>query len=478
MGSKIKTNNLASLAGLAVIALHSHAASAAQTVCTPAWTSSESDNTTALQDAIDTCGKAGTAALPGLVELKADGSTTTAQIRSVTLASNIVLNIAAGFTLRGPNPSDVGYTGKASTSPPNMLGGSGLSNVTINGAGTLDGNGAAYWAIFNKGGSYSKQERQRIIELTGANLKIGANFSDTGVNQAGVTFPTATNATTAALKIKDSPKEQVTIESGSSNIIIDGVWIYAPTGRANLGTGSDKNVAPNTDGIDLIGVNPTGSGTALVQNCLIDTGDDDIAIKSNTTSDPTHNVTVKNCVMGGGHGLSIGGQETGGVVNTVASNIWFKGTDFGFRIKTDNSSKDSGTTNGASYSNSCMLGVGEPILLTYLYNGSSSGGESPTIEAVTFNNIVAVAGATPGQSAILGQITGLADDPLSKNISIINSMITGTDAERFTVTDGTLSLGAKSIVATTADTGGKVTSTSDTGPTIACPSTIEIPEQQ
>jgi polygalacturonase len=453
------------------------AAAAGQTVCTPTWTTSESANTTALQSAIDTCSAAGTATLPGLVKLAAQSGISTAQIAPVTLKSNIVVKVEAGFTLKGPDPADVGYTGTGSSAAPPLLGGSHVSNVTITGTGVIDGNGQAYWDIFNQGGSFMNQDRPRIIKLTGTGLKVGANFSNTGQSIEGVTFPTWTNRTTRALKIKNSPKMHVTFESGSSNILVDGVWIFAPTGRADLGTGTNKNIAPNTDGIDLIGVNSSNLGTAVVQNCLIDTGDDDIAIKSNSKTFPTYNVSVRNCVFGGGHGLSIGGQETGGVFNTAVTNVWFKGTDFGFKVKTDNSSKDSGVTNGATYTNSCMLDVGEPIQLTYNYNGSASGGQPPTVENISYDNIVATSASTQGVSAILGEVFGLVDDSLWRNIKITNSRITGSDAQPFTVTYGVLNLGTHSNVATMTGAGGSVVAIADRGPRLFCPEFIVIPRQ-
>jgi polygalacturonase len=453
-------------------------AAAGQTVCTPTWTSSESANTTALQSAINTCSAAGTAALPGLVVLSVQNGISTSQITSVTLKSNIVLKVEAGFTLKGPNPADVGYTGTGSGTPASILSGSGLSNVTITGTGVIDGNGEAYWNIYNQGGSYTSQDRPRIIKVTGTGLQVGANFSNTGQNIAGVTFPTSSNSTTNALKIKNSPKMHVTFESGSSNILVDGVWIYAPTGRASLGTGSNKNIAPNTDGIDLSGVNSSNLNTAVVQNCVIDTGDDDIAIKSSSTTYPTYNVSVRNCVFGGGHGLSIGGQETGGVFNTAVTNVWFKETDYGFKVKTDNSSKDSGTTNGVTYSDSCMLNVGEPIQLTYNYSGSSSGGHPPTIENVSYDNVIATSASTQGVSAILGQVYGLVDDSLWQNIKITNSSIAGSGATPFNVTYGVLNLGTHSTVATTTGTGGSVVAIADSGPTLSCPTSIVIPTQQ
>jgi polygalacturonase len=460
------------MAVAAGVLLAANPASAAQTVCTPKWVGSENTDTTLLQAAIKTCSAAGTAALPGLVDLAANASIVKAQITSVTLASNIVIKVEHGFTLQGPNPADVGYTGTGSSSPPVTLKGSGLSNVTITGSGVIDGNGASYWALFNKGGSFENQSRQKLIAISGNGIKIGANFNNTGQSSTTVTFPTSSNSTVNALTIKNSPKENLAIESGSSNVLIDGVWIYAPTGRANLGSGSNKNVAPNTDGIDIIGTN-----TATVRNCLVDTGDDDVAIKSNAGSTTTVNVTVQACVIGGGHGLSIGGQEASGVSTVNVTNVWFKGTDFGFRIKTDNSSTDSGITNGVTYQNSCMLNVGEPVLFTYNYNGSSSGGHPPTIENVTVDNLIATAASTAGVSATLGAIDGLTDDLMNRNLVIKQTRITGSGAKPFLVTFGTLVLGSASTVATSTGTNGTVLRTTDTAPTVSCPSSITLPAQ-
>ncbi|MDR3436369.1 glycosyl hydrolase family 28 protein [Telmatospirillum sp.] len=495
------------------------AGSATQTICAPKWvnaahaapyTSAIIANTTLLQAAITSCGAAGTASLPALVDLKANGSIATAQISSVNLASNIVIKVEAGFTLLGPTAAQAGYTGTGSSSAPAMLfgkdgNGKAANNVTLTGTGTIDGNGASWWAIYNQGGVYTAQSRPKFIDFYGSNIRVGANFDNLGNQVTGVTFPTATNDTTNTLKIKNAPMPHLEFESGSSNTIVDGVWIYAPPGRANLGTGTMKNVAPNTDGIDIVGVNDTPGHalTSIVQNCVIDVGDDNIAIKSNKAALATgatsgsggavYNVAVRNCVFGGGHGLSIGGQETGGVYNVTATNVHFRGTDFGLKVKTDNTAKDTGIINGVSYANVCMQNVAEPIQLTYLYaQGASSSalGTPPLIENIVYDNIVATnTSSATSQKVLLGEVTGsdpssakytTAVDLISNNIRITNSSITGpAGTAPFLVTDGTLQIGKNSIVATATGTGGTVTATlADVGPTVVCPATITIPAQQ
>ncbi|MDJ1167796.1 glycosyl hydrolase family 28 protein (plasmid) [Burkholderia gladioli pv. gladioli] len=451
----------------AALALSTFAALAAQTpahatTCSPQWSSSASTNTANLQAAIKSCSASGTSSSPGLVDLSANNGVSTAVITSVTLASNIVLKLEKGFTLKGsPNqPADSA-----------MLTGSGLSNVTITGTGAIDGDGQSYWTAAVGGNNTA---RPKLISVTGSGLNIGSNFTDAGKPQSIVTFPTSSNSTSNALIIRNSPKEQLVIESGSKNVTIDGVWIYANPNRNSSG----DDLAPNTDAIDLI-----GTQSATVQNCLLDTGDDDIAIKSNSGGAATSNVTISQCVVGGGHGISIGGQEAAGttlaqpgVSQITVSNVQFSGTDYGYRIKTDQTSKDSGATTGVKYTNTCMRNVQQPFLFTYAY-ASGTGGALPLIANVTIDNIIAT--ATKQQGAIVGLSDDLMGVPSSGNtgIAMTNAQITGGSA--FSVTNGELQLGSHSSVTTSVvGTNGTVKPiTSDSGATVSCPSSITIPAQ-
>jgi polygalacturonase len=124
----------------------------------------------------------------------------------------------------------------------------------------------------------------------------------------------------------------------------------------NLGLRYDKNVtvsnyrvvnpsnSPNTDGID-----PVGTRYLTVTDADIDTGDDNIAIKSglpgvppgayyappyNLPRVPTSNVSVYRSVFRRGHGLSVGSETVNGIQHIRANYVQFLGTDNGFRIKT------------------------------------------------------------------------------------------------------------------------------------------------
>ena len=83
----------------------------------------------------------------------------------------------------------------------------------------------------------------------------------------------------------------------------------------------------NTDGIDLVGTN------CLIQNCVISTGDDNIALGTSSQNVPTSNILVTNCTFGDGHGMTIGSNTEGGVSNLVVINCTFNGTDYGIRMR-------------------------------------------------------------------------------------------------------------------------------------------------
>ena len=66
--------------------------------------------------------------------------------------------------------------------------------------------------------------------------------------------------------------------------------------------------APNTDGIDPSGWN------YLITNCIIDTGDDNIAIKPGSSRTPGNkNFLGQNCQFLHGHGMAVGSGSAGGL---------------------------------------------------------------------------------------------------------------------------------------------------------------------
>ena len=109
----------------------------------------------------------------------------------------------------------------------------------------------------------------------------------------------------------------------SSQIHVDGIKI------AGCGKSS-----PSTDGIDI-----DSCDHVLVENCETSCNDDSICIKSGRDADgyrvgrPCHHITVQNCKIHAGFGVTIGSEVSGGVHDILLKQLQYHGTDCGFRIK-------------------------------------------------------------------------------------------------------------------------------------------------
>jgi polygalacturonase len=126
--------------------------------------------------------------------------------------------------------------------------------------------------------------------------------------------------------------------------------------------------SPNTDAFDL-----ESCRNVSISDCTMATGDDLVTIKSGTDEvgrrmgKPTENVTVTNCTMLWGHGAIVPGSETaGGTRNVSVSNCVFRGTDRGFRLKTQDGR--GGVVDGLVVSNIVMQDVYEPFRIHMYYN--------------------------------------------------------------------------------------------------------------
>ncbi|WP_339710717.1 glycoside hydrolase family 28 protein [uncultured Kriegella sp.] len=195
----------------------------------------------------------------------------------------------------------------------------GKENIAITGKGKLDGNGQVWWPW--------KNDQPGMAELFKMG-KAGTPIEDRrfGTVEDGVRPPFV-----QFIKSKNVYMEGVTLLDGPS-------WMIHPVECTNLifKNLTLKSHGPNNDGID-----PDMSKNILIEDCILDVGDDNIAIKSGRDEEawrigvPSENIIVRGCTALRGHGgLVIGSEMSAGVKNVLVENCNFKKTDRGIRFKT------------------------------------------------------------------------------------------------------------------------------------------------
>ncbi|MGH8024348.1 MAG: glycoside hydrolase family 28 protein, partial [Limisphaerales bacterium] len=158
------------------------------------------------------------------------------------------------------------------------------------------------------------------------------------------------------ITLQNSPKFHF-VPDDCDGVLVSNVIVLAPGGAAN------------TDAID-----PSDCRNVLITRCRIDTGDDDVAIKSGHRLPgrefASENITVSNCVFLHGHGMSIGSETLGGVRNVTVSHCVFDGTDNGLRIKSERGK--GGLVENIVYEDIRMTHVDPAVTFTCYYMGNSS----------------------------------------------------------------------------------------------------------
>ncbi len=169
-------------------------------------------------------------------------------------------------------------------------------NVRITGDGAIDGQGAFWW----------DKVKNRSLEHSRPYL---------------VCFSNCAHVTIENVTLKNSPCWTVH-PLRCDDVSIRGLRIKNPPD------------SPNTDGI-----NPDACRDVRISDCVIDVGDDCIAIKSGTQHTPDRRacerIIITNCHFLHGHGgIVIGSEMSGGVRNVLVSDCVFYETDRGVRLKT------------------------------------------------------------------------------------------------------------------------------------------------
>jgi polygalacturonase len=197
---------------------------------------------------------------------------------------------------------------------------------------------------------------------------------------------------------QNSPMWQI-VPYYSDDVVFRNVKVLAPT------------TSHNTDGID-----PFSSSHVVIDHVLIDTGDDNVAIKSGQPNSPgpdapSTDITITDCTFLNGHGLSIGSEVSGGVQRVLVERVHFKGTGTGIRIK---SNRDRGGDIGPlSYNDLDMEDVATAILITEFYPKIPTSIEPAPITRLTprFHDIT-ISNVRARGSKDAAVVVGLPESPI------------------------------------------------------------------
>jgi polygalacturonase len=253
-----------------------------------------------------------------------------------SLCSSLDLHLEAGAIIQAldtfaalglPDPASLTTQAEADSAfrPARpLIGGERLHDVALTGPGTIDGNGQHWWDWSERAAQHQHGRlfirRPHLIAMR-------------GVTRLHVADLTLSNSSMFHL-----------VPSDVTDLTIERVKIRAPYN------------APNTDAID-----PGPGSRFWIHDCDIDTGDDDIVIKSGGSDILIENNTIRH-----GHGISIGSPTANGVHNMLVRNCTFEGTVVGIRIKSMRGA--GGLVENIRYTDIRMTNVENAIVLQLDYS--------------------------------------------------------------------------------------------------------------
>jgi polygalacturonase len=321
-------------------------------------------DTPAIQKALDECDRAG----GGTVRLSAG----TYLSKPIFLHGQTTLEIEAGAVLQATDdPADFVDRNGAGLA---FVNGRGLTNLTLGGAGVIDGAGARWWPAAREAKRANQPEtlrRPRLVVLTGCRDVLVRDVT-----------------------LRNSPSFHL-VPSDCQNVVISNVTILAPAD------------SPNTDAMD-----PSVCQHVLITRCRLDVGDDNIAIKSGRAvpgrAAACEDFVVSDCVFLRGHGMSIGSETTGGVSNLLVTHCAFDGTTSGIRLKT---SRDrGGTLENLIYRDITMTNVQIPVNIACYYpNVPASDSAQPVTRSTPVYRNIQIINLTASGPKSAGFIVGLPE---------------------------------------------------------------------
>ena len=345
----------------------------------------EKDSTEAISRAIAACNQAGGGRVvvpPGVV-----------LTGPIHLKSNVDLHVPAGATLRFVRDPrrylPLVYTRWEGTECLNyspFLYADGQENIAITGPGTLDGQAdCEHWWPWKgrtncgwaKGQPSQEAARNALMEMGAKDVPLGdRKFGEGHYLRPSFIQPVRSrNILIEGIAIVNSPMFEI------NPVLCAGVTVR------------DVKISshgPNNDGCD-----PDSSTDVLIENCVFDTGDDCIAIKSGRNRDgrrvgkPSENIVIRNCQMKDGHGgITIGSEMSGGVRNVYAENCQLSSPNLNEALRFKTNAMRGGTIENVFIRNLTIGEIADAILqVDFFYEEGPKGPERPVVRNIEIRDV-------------------------------------------------------------------------------------------
>jgi polygalacturonase len=257
--------------------------------------------------------------------------------------------------------------------PKSLIWGDHLTDVSITGSGTIDGGGTNWWEWSDKNAKKHAgifYDRPKLIIFRNSNH----------ILVEGVT-------------LQNSPMWNF-VPTLSSDITVRGITVLAP------------QFSPNTDAVD-----PDSCDHVVVRDCVMNEGDDGIAIKAD--DGPCSNILIENLQCHHGHGISVGSETYGGIHDVVVRHCTFDGSKWAIRIK---SNRDRGNSlYNIVYDDIQINNVETAIDIDMYYHdpkGEKAHAPQPVTDFTPLLRDVKISNVTVTNADSAGRIIGLPEMPI------------------------------------------------------------------
>ncbi|HXI73571.1 MAG TPA: glycoside hydrolase family 28 protein [Verrucomicrobiae bacterium] len=262
----------------------------------------------------------------------------------------------------------------------------GQKNIAVTGAGTLDGQAdESHWLAWkgqkNVTNGTQRAARARLDKMNNDGVPVEQRVFGAGdyLRPNFIQFNRCRNVLIEGVRIRHSPMWELH-PLLCTNVTVRGVDIVSH--------------GANNDGCD-----PESCTDVLIENCLFDTDDDCIAIKSGRNADgrrvgvPSQNIIIRNCTMRDGHGgTTIGSEISGGCSNVFVENCEMSSPDLTCALRLKSNAMRGGTLQNIFMRNVNVGKVSDSVLqIDFLYEEGAKGEQKPAARNVVMENITVAA---------------------------------------------------------------------------------------